>query len=250
MDYVFDFYVAPNGEELSHFIYDDHRFFSKLYVFIKSMSVVFYITTLSQCGSLSIYIIINGIMCLSAANSARYEYRHHQRYGTVFSSLHDYEVWRAALWPKSRVVFSIMELSVKIGYFIYAYPSHLEFLSLCDVGKSVLLIHILIVFIIYTIFYLCLLWLYLTSDCETSYRAHVITNSPPTRLLEVAVASFQVTVTPTDQECCICLDNENTPTRQWGLLSCGHLFHAACISEWLITHDTCPVCRVRVCPGV
>ena len=43
-------------------------------------------------------------------------------------------------------------------------------------------------------------------------------------------------------ECCICLDelDNGSSTRQ---LQCGHMYHTACIDEWLKKFFTCPYCR-------
>lgn len=29
-------------------------------------------------------------------------------------------------------------------------------------------------------------------------------------------------------------------------LPCKHLYHASCITPWFQTHDTCPVCRMKM----
>lgn len=29
-------------------------------------------------------------------------------------------------------------------------------------------------------------------------------------------------------------------------LSCGHLFHATCVANWLLSTGICPVCRQRI----
>ena len=47
------------------------------------------------------------------------------------------------------------------------------------------------------------------------------------------------------RQCCICLDvfgAEEVVTR----LPCLHLYHAACIKQWLHTSGTCPQCKHRV----
>lgn len=52
------------------------------------------------------------------------------------------------------------------------------------------------------------------------------------------------TVTPSSDNCMICLDNlENEKIRT---LKCDHIFHEACIGKWLNTAPTCPLCRLQV----
>jgi RNA polymerase subunit RPABC4/transcription elongation factor Spt4 len=46
-----------------------------------------------------------------------------------------------------------------------------------------------------------------------------------------------------NDECCICMDTENTS--EWLMLPCGHKFHRQCISTWLHTNQTCPICRLH-----
>jgi hypothetical protein len=48
---------------------------------------------------------------------------------------------------------------------------------------------------------------------------------------------------PPDSECVICCDH-GSPTSTWRRLRCGHVFHDACLMEWLETSAfTCPLCR-------
>lgn len=46
--------------------------------------------------------------------------------------------------------------------------------------------------------------------------------------------------------CGICHDdydlNKSNPC---SLLKCGHIFHQACVEPWIISHQTCPVCKQR-----
>ena len=46
------------------------------------------------------------------------------------------------------------------------------------------------------------------------------------------------------QQCTICYDDDDA-AKQKTLVStpCNHIFHSACIEEWLKTHSTCPLCR-------
>jgi hypothetical protein len=249
MDYAFDFYFEQDSNHNGmHFIYDDYRFFSKMFVLLKSLGLFFYITTLTRCVSPEIYIIMNGIMCLSTANSARYEYRHYQRNGTAFSSIHEYLQWKASLWPKSRMAFSFLELGVKIIYFIYVLPPQFDFRSVCDTGKSILMIHILAVFIVYLISCIFTSWIYC---CASGYEGNRVGPSRPHEAPISDTFTFPTTSAPADKECCICLDNAETgdaldASQEWVQLPCLHIFHGACIRRWLIRHDTCPICRLNV----
>ncbi|MBM3453737.1 MAG: E3 ubiquitin protein ligase [Bacteroidetes bacterium] len=267
MDYVLDFYLGPSpanqegtgASRLMHtsFTYDDYRVFSKIYLTIKSFGVVFYVGTLTRCANPLIYIIMNGLMFLSAANTARYEYRHCQRYGTVFISIPEYEEWKAGLWPKSRFVFSAAELALKIGYFIYTFPPVFHISSICEVGKSVFMIHVLAILFVYFVSFVFTCCMY----CCVCYPNGVGTGAVnrvgagaaganvPIRMVSLVLPT---TFVSHNKECCICLDDtaESHSQQQWLGLPCGHIFHHACISRWLLTNETCPVCRLNIRVGV
>ena len=267
MDYALDFYLGPSPANQdgagvgmrTSFTYDDNRFFSKIYVLVKSLGVVFYVGTLTRCANPLIYIIMNGLMCLSAANTARYEYRHYKRYGTVFMSIYEYEEWKAGLWPKTRVVFSTAELVLKIGYFIYTFPPVFNISSICEVGKSVFMIHVLAILMVYFVSFVFTCWIY----CCVCYPngagagAGVVNGAGagaaganvPIRMISLVLPT---TFVPHDKECCICLDDtaESQSQQPWLGLPCGHIFHHACISRWLLTNETCPVCRLNIRVGV
>jgi hypothetical protein len=195
-----------------------------------------YATLLSRCVNPEIYIMMNLMMGLSTINTARYEYRHYKRYGTTFSSVSEFRRWKATLCPQSRIVFSISELIFKIAHFIYVYPPELEFNTPCNIGKSFLLLHTVVLFCVYllTVIFSCgfMAIVYGEAMYRRFYRSRTRSRTFPS----------------VDEECCICLTNANQ--EPWIILPCKHLFHETCISRWLITRDTCPVCRVRVSGAV
>lgn len=73
--------------------------------------------------------------------------------------------------------------------------------------------------------------------------------------LERAIAASMVTMTtpPTantdsaastsTSECVICMESINSGIAR--ALACGHVFHRACIENWLADATTCPICRER-----
>jgi hypothetical protein len=181
------------------------------------------------------------VMFLSTINSLRYEYQHYKRYGTIFSSLDDFYTWKKELWPKSRIVFSTIELSIKIAFFIKIFPPEFEFSNLCEIGESIYKLHILGLFIIYFIagaFSICII----TTFCcyEYSHPHHNHNRRRRTVLLPIPI----IVINSQTEECCICMDIDNTQT--WVILPCGHKFHGPCISSWLNTHQTCPICRLNI----
>ena len=49
-----------------------------------------------------------------------------------------------------------------------------------------------------------------------------------------------------NENCPICLGdlNENNSTKT---TSCFHSFHEQCLTRWLVTANTCPMCRTQLC---
>ena len=43
-------------------------------------------------------------------------------------------------------------------------------------------------------------------------------------------------------DCCICMEKSKA-TEKMARLRCDHVFHCACLQEWLGEHHTCPLCR-------
>jgi len=219
------------------FIYNNSRICGKLYVFFKFIGLIFYSTSLLTCYKPDFYIGIVVAMFLSMINSVRYEYEHFKRYGTTFSSVNEYVIWKKEIWPKSRVFFATIELSIKTAYFIQTFPPIFNYRNLCEIGESMLKIHILFLFalyIIFGIFSIFILWIVFFLPISTRHH------EPVSLLIPMILNTNQ------NEECCICLDMDNTLA--WSILPCGHKFHWQCVSIWINSNQTCPVCRYRVIP--
>lgn len=50
------------------------------------------------------------------------------------------------------------------------------------------------------------------------------------------------------KECSICLGDFEEGERIRVLPKCGHGFHVGCIDTWLISHASCPNCRISLLP--
>jgi hypothetical protein len=246
MDYAADVFTDGDDSDFGpQYIYDDPRYFSKIYVLLKSIGFVFYTTTLTMCSTPELYIAMIGVMGVSALNSARYEYNHYQRYGTTFPSLDEYHRWKKDQWPKSRAAFAIIELGIKIVVFIMSFPPQFDFRTICQAAQSILHIHILVLFMIYAITGICTVCVLSSIYCcnefihEPDRRISRVIQRPIATLPLLTVLNHYQ-----NEECCICLDIDNIQI--WVLLPCGHKFHNSCISRWLVAHHTCPVCRLSM----
>ena len=217
----------------NEFLYDNRRICSKLYVFFKFIGLIFYASILLTCYNPYFFIGMIVAMFLSVINSMRYEYAHFKRYGTIFSSINEFEEWKKGLYPKSRILFSMVEFVIKIVYFIKTFPPVYEFRNLCQIGESIFKIHILALIISYitvtffSIAILCFMY------CPSNNQLENISSQVP-----ILVINNQ------NEECCICMDSDNT--NPWSMLPCGHKFHCQCISQWLHSNQTCPICRIRI----
>jgi hypothetical protein len=267
MDYAIDFYDENNNNNnnsnninsninndsdrivlYSNFIYDDRRICSKIYIFFKLMGLIVYTTTLTTCNIPDFFIMMILVMFLSCINSMRYEYRHAMRYGTIFSSIDEFNMWKSQQWPKSRIFFSVIELGIKIGFLIKTFPPQFEIKNRCEIGESIFKIHILVLFWIYIIagiFSFCIV----SSFCCNCYsypepiiqRVRNISSPIPMMLINGVNMNLNLNI---NEECCICLDVNNIQT--WSFLPCGHKFHSSCVLTWLNNHQTCPICRCDI----
>ena len=251
MDYAIDSYLTGDDvADAADFIYDDRRSFSKVYIFCKYLGIVFYISTLPPCDK-PIFTVMVGLMFLSTMNSARYEFAHYRKYGTRFSSIAEFDAWKSQQYPRSRLVFSLCELGLKIGYSITTFPPHFDFSfgTLCGMGESILYVHMFVLFMMYMVVCVFSMYLIYSGCCFSAryyhthpanrLRNHVRVQDRVRPLDAVAVA---VAAVSSNEECCICLDKDNE--QPWGVLPCGHTFHGACITRWVATQQpNCPVCR-------
>lgn len=51
---------------------------------------------------------------------------------------------------------------------------------------------------------------------------------------------------PELKTCPICYDEMDREDKSITALDCSHIFHGACIGQWLKEKPTCPICRTRV----
>lgn len=63
--------------------------------------------------------------------------------------------------------------------------------------------------------------------------------------LPVVIVTADDLLEESNKECIVCLEEQKLGA-QACKLPCGHLFHKQCITEWLIKHCTCPVCRFEL----
>lgn len=64
------------------------------------------------------------------------------------------------------------------------------------------------------------------------------------RLKPINVSSDDL-LEASNKECVVCLGDQKVGD-QATKLPCGHLFHGACLEEWLRIHGTCPTCRYEL----
>jgi len=208
-------------------------------------------------------------MFLSTTNCARYEYQHYSRYGTLFSSIDEYKTWKTSLWPTSRVAFSMIELGIKMWYFVKSFPLEMEFQNACDVGISIFNIHIVLLLLTYSILGSCSFCVMTGAYCYGMHHTrsrHIFRGNGGGVAgvgvgagggggrsggvgvgVGVGVDSTVIELTAdsvTNEECCICICMDVDNTQTWVVLPCAHRFHRSCIWQWFVTRHTCPVCRL------
>jgi len=221
----------------SEFIYDNRRICAKIYILFKFLGLIFYSATLLTCYNPYFYIGMITVMFLSIINLARYEYAHFKRYGTTFSSWNEYQIWKRQLYPNSKLFFSMIELSIKTAYFIQSFPPQFDYENLCGIGETIFNLHIFSLLIIYSIIAIFSFFIICVIYCNP----RPVRQQEPIHLLIPIIINNNQT-----EECCICLDTDNI--RAWSILPCGHKFHWECVSTWIRSNKTCPVCRHNVIP--
>lgn len=238
-------------------VYNEKRWGAKTFIFFKTLGLAFYTTTLTTCSANTpLFICMIVTMMGSIINGMRYEYAHFKKCGHVFTSPHEYNQWKASHWPKSRLFFSIIELILKIEFFIKSLPPDITFYSACDTGQSVLKMHSLLLFILYVFLSIAFTILLGCSLCDFTFTYYGNNNIINSNRSNSNISNnnsngnsnidAMLTIVPFDheRECCICLDKNN---QSWSALPCGHTFHQTCILTWTNYHQTCPVCRFEVC---
>jgi hypothetical protein len=59
----------------------------------------------------------------------------------------------------------------------------------------------------------------------------------------ILVTSSNLSLNPS---CAICLENFDSLSDVKQLPICHHVFHTNCLTEWLLRHGNCPMCRTRI----
>ena len=60
---------------------------------------------------------------------------------------------------------------------------------------------------------------------------------------KILVTPSNISVNPS---CAICLENFDSLSEVKQLPTCHHVFHTNCLTEWLLRHGNCPMCRTRI----
>jgi hypothetical protein len=246
MDFAFDYYFENNITEsvlIREFIYDEKRIFSKIYVFFKFLCLLFYGIIFVFCNRSDFFIIMITFMFLSTINSIRYEYEHFKRYGTTFSSIYEFTLWKKELYPRLRIFLSFIEGIIKIIFFIKNFPPQFHFQNFCEICDSFVKIHIIVIFMIYIIAGFFSIAILCSIYCYNNYEANR-TRNIQTEIISSSFTFPIIIVNNQNEECCICLDKGNI--NDWSILPCGHKFHHSCILIWMSTNQTCPICRCNI----
>ena len=69
---------------------------------------------------------------------------------------------------------------------------------------------------------------------------------PPPASEEAIGKLKRVSCCAAGQRCSICLCDLCTEGEDALQMPCEHTFHAACLTKWLRSHNTCPVCRHQI----
>ncbi len=241
------------------FIYDEKRWCARLCLLVKTFGLAFYTTTISTCSFKRMDArIVFLLACVFASTvmavciSLRYEYALYRKYGTVFASISEFNAWKAVQCAGSTSVAGI-ETCMKIIFLVFSLPIEISFydnetdsVSLCEIGKSLLKIHILGLLVTYALALTFTAFAFVTFIVSSNRmpRHHEQSQQRQQRqqLQQRQRQPVGVVVIDPQTECCICLDKSDQP---WITMPCAHSFHYTCISEWNARNPSCPVCRYR-----
>jgi hypothetical protein len=255
------------------FVYQDKRCCAKLYILFKLVGILTYSYTLPFCNNSyrEFYVTMLSVMGTGLINSARHEYAHFKRVGSIFNNIYEFTSWKKTLWPKSRLIISMIELALKVGYLIKIFPptfDSFDFNVRCEIGTNIFKLHVLIIMIIYalsTIFLACMFGSFYFCNQFNTIHTHTISTIHTTSSNNYRVSTSNIllpviTISPIlnivddntnpgsnqhmDIECCICLDDKNIS--DISMLICTHKFHTVCISKWLSREPSCPICRTPI----
>ncbi|KAK6935559.1 Zinc finger, RING-type, partial [Dillenia turbinata] len=65
---------------------------------------------------------------------------------------------------------------------------------------------------------------------------------------KLPVILFEGELKARDSQCCVCLGEFELKEELNQVPTCKHVFHIECISHWLYSNSTCPLCRCSVVP--
>lgn len=237
------------------FLYTEKRICNRVCLFIKVSRFAFYTVGAVSCISRNSPIITHVPfimycamlvgMFASICNWARYEYAFYKKYGTRFSSMHEFNAWKTQQTPTIKYLFDVVE-RVITGFFIaWVWPVQLNIhddqdkISFCELSMTVVKIDIIVMFTIYLLALIFFVFIYISFRISNSIYTHVRIISDVRVVPPIETYCFIDEQT----ECCICLDKT---AEVWTMTRCAHSFHRACLSNWAQTTATCPVCRTRL----
>jgi hypothetical protein len=217
----------------------------------------------------------------SVCISLRYEYALYRKYGTAFASVSEFTGWKA-LQRAGLTTAAGIEMCMKIIFLIFSLPIEISFydnetgsISVCEIGKSLLTVHILGLLVIYALGLTFTAFAFITfiisstrmprqreqlelelqpqphphhhprhqhQEQRQQQRQQQRQMQPLPIGLQVPVPGIESGMVYPQTECCVCLDKTDQP---WITMPCAHSFHYACISEWVARRPSCPVCRYQ-----